>query len=43
MAYIVGKQIELSGSSSAKDIGLLWEGDVEAVDDRDQKICRARG
>lgn len=38
MAYIIGKQIELSGSSSAKDLGLLWKGDVEAVDARDQKI-----
>ena len=38
MQYIIGKQIELSGSTSAKDLGLLWEGDIEAVDARDQKI-----
>jgi hypothetical protein len=38
MAYIIGKQIELSGSSSAKDLGLLWEGDMEAVDERDARI-----
>jgi hypothetical protein len=39
MQYIIGKQIELSGSASAKDIGLQWEGDVEAVDERDQRIA----
>lgn len=39
MQYIIGKQIELSGSTSAKDLGLLWKGDVEAVDARDQKIA----
>jgi hypothetical protein len=38
MHYIIGKQIELSGSTSAKDIGLMWNGDVEAVDERDRKI-----
>jgi hypothetical protein len=43
MQYIIAKQIELSGSSSAKDIGLLWEGDVEAVDARDQKIAAVEG
>jgi hypothetical protein len=33
MQYIIGKQIELSGASSAKDIGLIWEGrDSEAMD-----------
>lgn len=39
MQYIIGKQIELSGSASAKDIGLVFKGDVEAVDDRDQRIA----
>lgn len=40
MSYIIGKQIELSGSSSAKDIGILWKtGDVEQVNARDQKIA----
>lgn len=32
MAFIVGKQIELSGASSAQDLKKLWQdGDVEAV------------
>src|SRR5690606_12477677 len=26
MHFIIGKQIELSGAASAKDIGLVWEG-----------------
>jgi hypothetical protein len=40
MQYIIGKQIELSGSASAKDIGLLWKsGDVEEVDARDQRMA----
>jgi hypothetical protein len=39
MQYIVKKQIELSGASSAQDIGLAFAGDVEAVDARDQKIA----
>jgi hypothetical protein len=38
MQYIIAKQIELSGSASAKDIGLMWKGDVEAVDERDRRI-----
>ena len=38
MQYIIKKQIELSGSSSAKDIGLLVQGDIQQVDERDQKI-----
>ena len=38
MQYIISKQIELSGSASAKDIGLVFNGDVEAVDERDQRI-----
>ncbi len=39
MQYIISKQIELSGSTSAKDIGLMFNGDVEAVDQRDQRIA----
>lgn len=39
MAYIVGKQIELSGSTSAKQLGLLWnDGDADTVSARDEKI-----
>jgi hypothetical protein len=39
MKYIVGKQIELSGAASAKELGLLWNrGDVKEVDERDQRI-----
>ena len=39
MQYIIGKQIELSGSASAKEIGLLWQhGDVEQVNERDARI-----
>jgi uncharacterized coiled-coil protein SlyX len=33
MQYIVAKQIELSGSQSAKDIGLLWEGKTDKIDE----------
>jgi hypothetical protein len=39
MQYIIAKQIELSGSTSAKDIGLMWNGDVAAVDERDRRIA----
>lgn len=40
MAYIIGKQIELSGSTSAKEIGLLWKtGDVDQVNTRDARIA----
>ena len=39
MQYIVKKQIELSGASSAFDIGAAFAGDVEAVDERDKKIA----
>jgi hypothetical protein len=40
MQYIIGKQIELSGASSAQDIGILWKtGDVKQVAERDQKIA----
>ena len=35
---LVMEQIELSGASSAYDIGLAFSGDIEAVDARDQKI-----
>jgi len=38
MQYIVKKQIELSGASSAYDIGLAFTGDVEALDERDRRI-----
>jgi hypothetical protein len=30
MQYIVTKQIELSGSAMAKDLGLVMKGDIEA-------------
>ena len=43
MQYIITKQIELSGSSSAKDLGLVFNGDVEAVDERDRKIFALEG
>lgn len=40
MSYIIAKQIELSGSASAKDIGVLWKtGDVEEVNERDARIA----
>lgn len=39
MQYIISKQIELSGSTSAKDIGLVFNGDIEAVDERDARIA----
>jgi hypothetical protein len=39
MQYIVGKQIELSGSSSAQALGSLWKkGDRQGVDERDERI-----
>jgi hypothetical protein len=38
MQYIIGKQIELSGSTSAKDLGLVFKGDQQAVDERDARI-----
>jgi hypothetical protein len=39
MQYIIAKQIELSGSQSAKDLGLIWnDGDVEQVNERDARI-----
>ena len=42
MQYIIGKQIELSGSTSAQDIGLAFKGDVEEVDERDRRIAGRR-
>lgn len=39
MQYIVKKQIELSGSSTAYDIGLAFTGDIEEIDERDRKIA----
>jgi hypothetical protein len=38
MEYIIAKQIELSGSTSAKQIGLAFTGDIEQVNARDQRI-----
>ena len=39
MAFIVGKQIELSGASSAHDLKKLWEeGDVQMITNRQQEI-----
>jgi hypothetical protein len=38
MQYIIGKQIELSGAASAKDIGLAFHGDQVQVDERDKKL-----
>lgn len=38
MQYIVKRQIELSGSSTAYDIGLAFSGDVEELDERDRRI-----
>lgn len=38
MHYIIGKQIELSGASSAKDIGLVWDGKDDVVQQREAKI-----
>jgi hypothetical protein len=40
MSYIVGKQIELSGASSAQEVGILWKGgDVDQVNERDRRIA----
>lgn len=38
MQYIVAKQIELSGSSSARDIKDLWNGDGPVVQERDKRL-----
>lgn len=38
MQYIVGKQIELSGSTSARELGLIWKGDSETVSESQKQI-----
>lgn len=38
MSYIVAKQIELSGSSSARDIKDLWTGQADGLTERDKRI-----
>lgn len=38
MQYIVSKQIELSGSKSAKELAQLWKGEVDGIDERDKKV-----
>ena len=38
MHYIIRKQIELSGASSATDIGLMWDGKDDVVKQREEKI-----
>jgi hypothetical protein len=43
MAYIIKKQIELSGSASARDIAAYWEGNKQQVDDRDARIAATEG
>ena len=41
MQYIMGKQIQLSGSSDAKAIAGIWKGaDVQVVNERDAKIAQ---
>jgi hypothetical protein len=40
MSFIVQKQIELSGASSARDISALWdEGAVGQVDEREERVA----
>lgn len=40
MAFIVGRQIELSGTNSAEDLKKLWqEGDMDGVRSRQQEIA----
>lgn len=42
MTYIITKTIELSGSTSAKDLGLMWTGtdeDAQAVKARDERLA----
>ncbi len=43
MAYIVEKQIELSGSASATNIKNIWNGEDDAVSERDKKIALLEG
>lgn len=39
MSYIISKQIQLSGASSAQEIGQLWDGgDADDVSERDKRI-----
>jgi hypothetical protein len=38
MQYIVGKQIELSGSSSAKELNQVWKGESDAVSESQKQI-----
>lgn len=44
MSFIVGKQLELSGSSSAMDLKKLWaEGDINGVSQHQAKIAEIEG
>lgn len=44
MAFIVGKQIELSGVTSAYDLKKLWmEGDVQQLSQREQQMAELEG
>jgi hypothetical protein len=41
MAFIVGKQIELSGTSSAYELKKLWmEGETDATSQREQRMAQ---
>lgn len=43
MRYIIQKQIELSGSASARDLSALWTGgEVDSVTERDRQIMAAQ-
>jgi hypothetical protein len=39
MQYIIARQIELSGSASAKQLGLVFDGEDDAAKATDQKIA----
>jgi len=39
MQYIIARQIELSGSASAKQLGLVFDGEDEVAKATDQKIA----
>ena len=44
MAYIVGKQIEISGANSAHDLQKLWqEGDEQMVRSRQEQVAALEG
>jgi hypothetical protein len=43
MQYIIQKQIELSGSSSADSLSKIWRGEGDVVDERDQRIAELEG